>query len=198
MIQFNNLSQETPYQFFYKKYNEAISMGEKNIQAMAISSYSVGRKEISSRFVNLKIIDKSNFIFFTNYESPKAIDFSSHKQISALFFWSSINVQIRIKAKIRQTSRQFNKNYFKNRSKNKNALAISSKQSQPISNFDEVVAKYDLAKQKENLRLCPDYWGGYSFKPFEIEFWEGNEFRLNKRIIYKKNKTSWSNLILEP
>ena len=38
--------------------------------------------------------------FFTNLNSPKSEHFKSHNQVSALFFWDSINVQIRIKGKI--------------------------------------------------------------------------------------------------
>jgi pyridoxine/pyridoxamine 5'-phosphate oxidase len=53
-----------------------------------------------------------------------------------------------------------------------------------------------LIKPNNNIR--PSYWGGYSFTPYEIEFWEGNEFRLNKRNLYKKDMNKWNHYILEP
>ena len=89
-------------------------------------------------------------------------------------------------------------NYFKQRSKEKNALAISSNQSQPISSYEEVRKKYNMTKNNGDLDKCPNYWGGFTFKPFSIEFWEGNEFRLNKRNLYKKDNTNWNHYILEP
>ena len=34
----------------------------------------------------LKIVEDKKFIFFTNYNSPKATQFESHEQIAATFF----------------------------------------------------------------------------------------------------------------
>ena len=65
-----------------------------------------------------KFIDVNDF-FLHNYDSPKSQAFSTNSQISALIHWSSINVQIRMKAKISKTSKEYNKEYFSNRSKTK-------------------------------------------------------------------------------
>ena len=56
---------------------------------------------------------------FSNYQSPKAKQFESHDQISALIYWSKINVQIRMKAKIMKTSRNFTEQYFLSRDSEK-------------------------------------------------------------------------------
>ena len=103
-----------------------------------------------------------------------------------------------MKAKIKRTSISFNNRYFKTRNINKNALAISSNQSNIIASYDQIIQNYEKVKNNDNLKKCPKYWGGYSFKPYEIEFWEGNEFRLNKRNLYIKDNTSWNHFILEP
>lgn len=198
MIEFYNLNKQTPYQIFKKKHDEAIFAGQKGIEAISISSYNKQIDEVNSRYVNLKFIKNNEFIFFSNYDSPKALSFYSNKQIAALIYWQSINVQIRIKAVIKKTSSDFNQEYFFNRSKEKNALAISSNQSKPISSFKKVIENYNSSLQNSDLKKCPQYWGGYSFLPYEIEFWEGNEFRLNKRDLYKKEENIWSHSILEP
>ena len=198
MIKFNNLNQEIPYQLLKKKYDEAIDTGQKGIEAISISSFNKEINEVGSRYVNLKFIMNDELIFFSNYESPKAAAFNSHNQIAALIYWSSINVQIRMKAKIKKTSDEFNQKYFFNRSEEKNALAISSNQSKIIDSFDAVQVNFKKSLRNDNLKECPKYWGGYSFKPYEIEFWEGNEFRLNKRNLYTKDNTSWNHFILEP
>ena len=100
MIQFKNLSQEEPYLLFKTKYDEAYSAGQKVIEAISISSFENKTNEVDSRFVNLKFVSENEFIFFSNYKSPKANSFKTHDQIAALIYWSSINVQIRMKAKI--------------------------------------------------------------------------------------------------
>jgi pyridoxamine 5'-phosphate oxidase len=198
MIQFNNLNPEIPYQFLKEKYDEALNAGQRGIEAISISSYNKEISEVDSRYVNLKFISDDEFIFFSNYDSPKASSFNSHNQIAALMYWPSINVQIRMRAKIKRTTDEFNQKYFFDRSEEKNALAISSKQSKKIGSFEQVKKNYIKSLNNDDLKECPKYWGGYSFTPYEIEFWEGNEYRLNKRNLYIKDNTSWNHFILEP
>ncbi|MDA9124172.1 pyridoxamine 5'-phosphate oxidase family protein [Gammaproteobacteria bacterium] len=198
MIKFYNLNQGTPYLIFSKKYNEAIDKSQRNIEAISISSFNTKINEVDSRYVNLKFISNDEFIFFSNYDSPKASAFNSHDQIAALVYWPSINVQIRMKANIKRTTDEYNQNYFFNRSEEKNALAISSKQSKPIDSYSQVKENYNKSLKKDDLKKCPEFWGGYSFTPYYFEFWEGHESRLNKREAYEKSDDSWKHLILQP
>jgi len=198
MIQFNNLNQEIPYQLLKEKYNEALNAGQKGIEAIAISSYNKEISEVDSRYVNLKFITNNEFIFFSNYNSPKASSFNSHNKIAALVYWPSINVQIRMRAKIKRTTDEYNQNYFFNRSEEKNALAISSNQSKPIDSYNQVKENYNKSLKNDDLKKCPEFWGGYSFTPYYFEFWEGHESRLNKREAYEERDDSWKHLILQP
>ena len=198
MIQFNNLSQEAPYLIYKAKYDEALNAGQKTIEAVSVSSYNSKTNEVDSRYVNLKFIINDEFIFFSNYESLKASSFNSHDQIAALLYWPSINVQIRIKAIIKKTSNEYNQKYFFDRSEKKNALAISSNQSKQIDSYNQVKQNYNKSFKNDDLKKCPEFWGGYSFTPYYFEFWEGHESRLNKREVYEKNDDSWKHLILQP
>ena len=198
MIEFNNLNREIPYLLFKVKYDEAVDAGQKGIEAISISSYNKEISEVDSRYVNLKFISNNEFIFFSNYNSPKAFSFNSNNQMAALVYWSSINVQIRMKAKIKKTSNEFNQEYFFDRSEEKNALAISSNQSKPINSYSQVVKNYNKSLKNNDLKKCPEFWGGYSFTPYYFEFWEGHESRLNKREVYEKSDDSWKHLFLQP
>ena len=198
MIQFNNLNQEIPYQILKEKFDEALKAGQQSIDAITISSYNKKINEVDSRYVNLKFITDDEFIFFSNYNSSKASAFGSFNQITALFYWSSINVQIRIKANIKKTPKEFNQKYFFARSEEKNALAISSNQSKPIHSYDKVKENYNKSLKNSDLKKCPDFWGGYSFIPYYFEFWQGHELRINKRVAYEKSNESWKLHILQP
>jgi pyridoxamine 5'-phosphate oxidase len=198
MILFKNNSSETPYILFKEKYDEAFLAKQKLIEAISVSSFSIKKNEVDSRFVNLNIVDNKNFIFFTNYNSPKSIQFSSFNQVAISIYWQTINVQIRMKAKIQKTSLEFNNIYFSQRTSEKNALAISSSQSEEISSYENVKKNYNNVLARNNLEKCPEYWGGYSFSPYYFEFWEGHESRLNKREVYEKSDDSWKHLILQP
>ena len=198
MIKFINTCQEKPYLLLKEKYDEAINANQKGIEAISISSFNKEISEVDSRYVNLKFISNDEFIFFSNYDSPKASSFNSHNQIAALIYWSSVNVQIRIKAKIKKTSNEYNQKYFFDRSEDKNALAISSSQSKPIESYSQVKENYNKSLKNDDLKKCPEFWGGYSFTPYYFEYWEGHESRLNKREVYQKSDDSWKHLILQP
>ena len=198
MIVFNNLSQEPPYLHFKAQYDEALNAKQKNIEAASISSFNHEISEVNARYVNIKFINSEEFIFFSNYDSPKASSFNSHNQIAALLYWSSINVQIRMKAQIKKTSKEFNQKYFFDRSEEKNALAISSNQSKLIDSYNQVKKNYNKSLTNDNLKKCPEYWGGYSFTPYYFEFWEGHESRINKREVFNKIDGIWKETYLQP
>jgi len=198
VITFNNLSKEIPFKIFKKKYEESLRADQKNIEAVCISSYSNELKEVNSRFVNLKFVQNKDFIFFSNYSSPKAKEFNSHNQMTATIYWNSTDTQIRLKAHIKKSTKKFNQEYFCQRNEKKNALAISSNQSDPIKSYEEVKKNYDKSLLTKNLKKCPEYWGGFSFTPYYFEFWQGHVSRLNKRDIYKLENNSWNHIIAQP
>ena len=198
MIKFNNLNQEIPYLIFKAKYDEALHADQENIEAISISSYNKEISEIDSRYVNLKFISNDEFIFFSNYDSPKSSAFNSHNQIAALLYWPSINVQIRMKAKIKKTSKEYNQKYFFDRLEEKNALAISSNQSKLIESYSQVIEKYNRSLESDDLKKCPEYWGGFSFIPYYFEFWVGHESRINKREVFVRTDGIWKHSFLQP
>lgn len=198
MIQFQNLCNEIPYVRFKKEYEKAVAKNQNIVEAICISSFSKVHNEVDSRFVNLKIIDDKDFIFFTNYSSPKSMQFKSHNQISAVIFWSNTNVQIRMKAQIEKISEEFSNEYFKQRSSEKNALAISSSQSFEAESYDQIKSNYQKTLETIDTSIRPMYWGGFSFRPYYFEFWEGHEQRLNIRQSYLLEKNNWIESILQP
>lgn len=197
-INFEEKLIEPPFIKFKYFYDIALKNNQKSIEAMAISSFSKDKDEVSSRFVNCKYVTNSSLIFFSNYNSPKAIEFKDHKQISALFFWNTINTQIRIKASIKKTKKDFNNEYFFRRDKNKNALSISSNQSEIIDSYEQVVINYNNIVKSADLKKCPSYWGGYALTPYYFEFWQGHESRINKREVFDKANGFWKHSFLQP
>lgn len=198
MIKFINNSEIKPFVVFKKNYDKALDAKQKLIEGISIASYDLKNQIVDSRYVNLKYVDNQKLIFFTNYNSPKAMQFKSHNQIAGNILWNTINFQIRLKGYIKKTSTEFNLNYFKNRSLEKNALAISSDQSKKISSYDEVIKRYHKVFDEEELTKCPEYWGGYEIRPYYFEFWSGDSKRLNKRISYELVDGNWIESFLQP
>ena len=199
MINLSKIADDTPHNIFKDYYQKAIKNNQKYVEAISISSFNADSNEVESRVVNLKYIIDDEWIFFSNLKSLKAKNFNSHNQISALFFWDSINIQIRIKAKIFKTKSQFSDKHYKSRTLKKNALAISSMQSQEIDSYGTVIKNYNkILRDTSKIKNRPAYWGGYSFVPYYFEFWEGHESRLNRREVYKIKTNEWKRSILQP
>ena len=199
MINIDKMDVSEPYNIFRKYYEEAQKKEQKIIEAISISSYDKKNDIVDSRFVNLKYVINDEWIFFSNYNSPKSIQFKSHEQISALIFWNSTNVQIRMKAKIQKTNSKFSDEHFQSRDTTKNLLAILSKQSEPISSYDDFLRNYEKnLSSKSKIITRPDYWGGFSFSPYYFEFWEGHDSRINKRKFYELKNQEWRGGFLQP
>lgn len=199
MINISKISNELPYLEFEKLYKDALAAEQPYIEAICISSFDNKNKESNSRFVNLKYIIDDEWIFFSNYLGPKAKEFDYCSNISAIFFWHQTNTQIRIKAKICKSSNEFSDNHFKQRDKGKNILAITSKQSKEIDSYEDFVDFYDHAsKEIIDTQTRPKYWGGYSFRPYHFEFWQGHDQRINKREVYVFRENDWKKTFLQP
>lgn len=198
MIEFINISKDLPYIIFKKLYKEAYKANQNNIEAALVSSFSKENNEVDARFVNIKFIEDKKFIFFSNYNSPKALQFNSHNQISCVIFWSKINTQIRIKANIYKSEEQFSNEYFFKRDKKKNALAIASNQSNKISSYEDFIRIYNKTLREDDLTKRPEFWGGYYFQPYSFEFWKGQQSRLNQRDKYELKNGEWAHSVLQP
>ena len=69
MISFIDIENTKPFKNFINIYHKAVAKKQKNIEALCLSSFNASKKEISSRYVNLKYIKDNKFFFFSNYNS---------------------------------------------------------------------------------------------------------------------------------
>ena len=196
MIKFQG-SLSLPLEKFKVIFDNAVKHKQQNVEAICISTVSIDGIP-SSRMVNIKYVEDNNLIFFSNFNSPKSIDLQNNNDISCVFFWHSINTQIRIIGKAKKINSKESDQHFKKRKKNKKALAISSNQSKKIDSYEDVIKKYQDVLRNNSCDQRPDYWGGFKIIPTYFEFWTGHDSRINKREVYELNDGNWSNFFLEP
>lgn len=193
-----NINKSEPYQKFISKYEAALSANQKNVEAFVVSSFNKENDEVDARFVNLKYIIDDEWVFFSNYHSPKAKQFLNHDQISCIFYWPNIDTQIRLKSKVKRSSKEFSDDHYKTRDREKNALAACSRQSEKIFSYDDFLSKYNKMLEADDFKKRPQYWGGFSFYPYYFEFWEGHDKRLNRREVFQKNQSVWEKYYIQP
>jgi pyridoxamine 5'-phosphate oxidase len=143
----------------------------------------------SARTVLLKGVDERGFVFYTNYESRKARDMEATGRASLLFFWRSLDRQVRIDGTVERVSVAESDAYFDSRPLDSRLSVYASRQSEAIDSRDVLEEAFERAKRSYGAGPVPrpDWWGGYRVVPDEFEFWQGRASRLHDRLRYVKN-----------
>ncbi|TLX72116.1 pyridoxamine 5'-phosphate oxidase [Labilibacter sediminis] len=193
----NKLSQH-PVTQFKLWLNDAIDNKELEPTAMTLST--VSPKGIpSGRIVLLKKVDaEEGFRFFTNYESKKGLHLKENNYAALNFFWPGLERQVRIEGTIEKILEAESDEYFKSRPKDSQVGATISPQSQVINSREELESWFEDVQNEKKELSRPVNWGGYTLRPFEIEFWQGRAGRLHDRIRYTLTDGSWLKERLAP
>ena len=67
----------------------------------------------SSRFVLLKQVDKSGFVFFTNYTSRKSRELEGNPYAALALYWAEMHRQIRVVGRVEKVREEESEEYFK-------------------------------------------------------------------------------------
>jgi pyridoxamine 5'-phosphate oxidase len=145
------------------------------------------------RTVLLKSYDENGFVFYTNYNSRKAMQLSTNPKAALLFYWPGSGRQIRIEGTTKLLSDSDSESYFSSRPRESQIGAWASEQSAVIPDRKHLEQRYELYKNLfENKPVSrPPHWGGYRLDPAWFEFWQNREFRLHDRITYTRKKDLW-------
>lgn len=193
---------ENPFETFKLWFQEARKLYKEDANCFVLSTSNADGWP-SSRVLLLKDLSEKGLSFFTNYGSLKAKSLEENPKASCLFYWSTLEKQVRIQGAVKKLSKKDSETYFHKRPRNSQIAAWASKQSEKIESKKELIDCFLHYKKKfenhEKIPL-PGFWGGYLLIPQRFEFWQGGLYRLHDRIAYeKKGKTSsWSQVRLSP
>lgn len=139
--------------------------------------------------------DGLGLVFYSNYDSAKGKDLAENPQAEALFYWASLERQVRIFGNIHKLDRQRSQHYFQSRPRDSQLAAwVSQPQSGMVANRDimeQNFAKYQQHFAHHEKITIPDFWGGYQLIAEHIEFWQGRANRMHDRIVYSFHHDHW-------
>lgn len=145
------------------------------------------------RIVLLKGVDESGFVFYTNLESRKGRDLRANPRASLCFYWSAMDLQIRIDGKVTQVSDEEADEYFASRPRGSQIGAWASRQSEvlePPGELDARVTRYEREFEGRDVPR-PEFWSGFRVHPERIEFWRNRANRLHDRTLYTRAIDGW-------
>ena len=192
---------DEPFRLFEHWMKEAIASEPRDPTAMTLATVDAEGMP-NARMVLLKGKDDRGFVFYSNVESQKGRELDRDPRAALVFYWKSLNRQIRIRGPVEKVTTQEADAYFASRPKQAQIGAWASQQSRPLESrlaFEKAVALY-AAKYALGDVPRPAYWFGYRILPMVMEFWQDRPFRLHDRIEFRRADTSgpWNKTRLYP
>lgn len=165
---------------------------EPDPTAMALAT-TTGDGRPSVRIVLLKDVDGRGLTFYTSYESRKARELAGTGHASLMFYWPSLNRQVRVEGRVEKVSDADSDAYFASRPLESRIAAAVSPQSETIADRAALEALYEQGRQRfaSGEVPRPASWGGYRVVADEFEFWQGRTSRLHDRLRYRLVSGQW-------
>lgn len=180
-----------PFAFFKQWYKEVYESKQAEPHAMSVTTVDAAHKP-SSRIVYLKELTDQGFVYFTNYDSQKGQELAQNPYSCALFFWNSLERQVRIEGITVKADEAVSDAYFASRPRGSQLGAWASQQSAMLESREVLEMRIEeLSKRFPDEVPRPPHWGGYVLIPELIEFWQGRPSRLHDRIVFEKMDDQW-------
>lgn len=188
-----------PFDRFGALFERAKVSQPKDPNAMSLATVD-GDGRPTVRVVLLKDFDVNGFVFYTNQTSRKGRELIGQPVAALMFYWPSIEEQVRVEGDIVQVDAAESDAYFATRSRASQLGAWASHQSEPMAARVELEARLEaLTKKYEGQAVPrPPHWGGFRVRPVRIEFWKAHPDRLHWRDQYLKSGEVWVTSILNP
>jgi len=197
------VSQETlgpePLAVFESWYAEARALDPRFADAMTLATASADGRP-SARTVLYKGLHESALCFVSNYGSTKGQELEQNPRAALVFFWATLNRQVRIEGRVERASAAWSDRYFAARARSSQIGAWASAQSEVIATREVLEARIAAAEARFRDQSVPrpEFWGGYRLEPERMEFWLGQDARLHDRYSYRRSPAGWSVERLSP
>ena len=177
-----------PIRQFRHWFDAAVGAGLREANAMTLATADAEGR-VSARMVLLKAVDAAGFVFYSNYGSRKARDLHANPAAALVFWWPTLERQVRVEGRVSRLDPEASERYFRSRPHASQLGAWASRQSEELEDrggLERRMAALQARWEPGQVPL-PSFWGGYRLAPARLEFWQGRDNRLHDRFLYERS-----------
>jgi pyridoxamine 5'-phosphate oxidase len=184
---------QDPVALFVWWLQDAVDRGVPEPHAMTLSTVDAQGLP-RARVLILKAVDAIGWHFAVSSVSQKGRDLSTNPVAALTFYWPTLVRQVRIGGTVVDGGAAAGAQDFRARPLGSRAMALTLRQSQPLSDGAELDAEIDKAHRKlsDDPDFVPAEWISYAVQPQHVEFWEGASDRRHQRLSYQRNGDHWN------
>jgi pyridoxamine 5'-phosphate oxidase len=209
---------DNPFDLFVRWYDEALAHDPES-NAMALATVDPdGVPDV--RMVLMRGLEhgpahagREAVVFYTNYESHKALALLANPACAALFYWGRLEAnpsvapvfrparQVRIVGRAEKVDPAASDAYFAGRPRLSQLGAWASPQSQAIADRDDLlvrIAEVEARFAGGTPIPRPPFWGGFRIVAERVEVWQAQAGRLHDRFEYRRTNDGWNVARLAP
>ncbi len=175
----------------------AIEQGVREAGDFSLATADAGGMP-SNRYVLLKGFDERGLLFVGQTVSRKGTDLAANPRAAASFYWQELRQQLHLAGPVAPVDPAESDGLFAERPLASRAGAAASHQDGELTDENVLNAEVQRIIAAGRPIERPARWTGYRLRPERIEFWQGGDNRLHRRLEYNKNGESWHWRRLQP
>lgn len=154
----------------------------------------------SARFVDLKEVSETGFVFCTSLDSPKARDLVANPAAALTFWWDHTERQVRVIGNAMRISDASADRFFRTRSREAQITSWASGQSDFLLDAHQLAERFSELERRfaNGVVPRPEHWGGFCIVPARIEFLTFHANRRHSRLVFERLGNGWRRHLLQP